>query len=344
MTTIPGKPGTAELVELAEPAAEEGNVLVEGLLLGICGTDIEIIEEGYGAAPPGEQRLVLGHESLGRVLEAPPVSGLAPGDLIAGIVRHMDPVPCPACARGEWDFCRNGQYTERGIKERHGFGAQLWRTERSYAIRLPEELGELGVLTEPASVVAKAWEQVEAIQRRAWAEPQNVLITGAGPIGLLAALLGVQRGLDVTVLDRVESGPKPELVRALGARYITDLGLLDGEVDVVIECTGVGALVFRAAKLLAPSGVLCLTGISSGSHEIPVPGDALNKELVLENSAIVGTVNAGRRNYIDGVEALRKADRSWLSGLVTRKVPLSDWTSALSKRPDDVKVVVDLRN
>jgi glucose 1-dehydrogenase len=237
----------------------------------------------------------------------------------------MDPVPCPACARGEWDFCRNGQYTERGIKERHGFGAQRWRTDRSYAIRLPKELGELGVLTEPASVVAKAWEQVEAIQRRAWAEPQTVLITGAGPIGLLAALLGVQRGLDVTVLDRVETGRKPDLVRALGARYITDLGLLDGEVDVVIECTGVGALVFRTAKLLAPS-------------------DALNKELVLENSAIVGSVNAGRRHYIDGVQALRKADRAWLSELVTRRVPLSDWTGALTKSPDDVKVVVDLRN
>ncbi|GAB3435843.1 glucose 1-dehydrogenase [Flindersiella endophytica] len=344
MTTIPGKPGSAELVELAEPAAGEGNVLVEGLLLGICGTDIEIVEEGYGAAPPGEERLVLGHESLGRVLEAPPVSGLEAGDLIAGIVRHMDPVPCPACARGEWDYCRNGLYTERGIKERNGFGAQRWRTERSYAIRLPKELGELGVLTEPASVVAKAWEQVEAIQRRAWAGPRTALVTGAGPIGLLAALLGVQRGLDVTVLDRVQNGPKPDLVRELGAHYLTDLDQLDGEVDVVIECTGVGALVFRSAKLLAPSGVLCLTGISSGSHEIPVPGDALNKELVLENSVIVGSVNAGRRNYIDGVEALRNADHDWLSRLVTRKVPLSDWTSALSKRPDDVKVVVDLRN
>lgn len=344
MTTTPGEAGSAELSEVPEPDPSEGSVLVEGLLLGICGTDVEIVEEGFGSPPPGQRRLIIGHESLGRVIEAPPGRGLEPGDLVVGIVRRPDPVPCPACARGEWDFCRNGQYTEHGIKGLHGFGAERWRADPSSLVRVPEQLGELGVLTEPVSIVAKAWEQVELIQRRAWSEPRTALVTGAGPIGLLAALLGVQRGLEVTVLDRVDTGSKPALVRALGARYITDLDQQRDDVDVAIECTGAGALVLQAARLLGQSGVLCLTGISSATREIPVGAAELNRELVMENSAIVGSVNAARRHYVDGLDALAAADKDWLGGLLTRRVAMSEWTTALDRGQGDVKVVVDLRH
>ena len=152
---------------------------------------------------PGPERLILGHELLGRVEEAPQGSGFARGDLVVGIVRRPDPVPCAACAVGEWDMCRNGLYTERGIKERNGYGAEQFRIERDFAVKLDPALGLLGVLLEPASVVAKAWEHVERIGRRSrsW-QPRVALITGAGPVGLLAALLGAQRGLEVHILDR----------------------------------------------------------------------------------------------------------------------------------------------
>ncbi len=241
ITVEPRKPGTARLEEIPEPGPSEGSVLVEAVAVGVCGTDVEIVEGKYGWAPPGKTRLVLGHESLGRVVDPGPSGALKKGDLVVGIVRRPDPVPCPSCAVGEWDMCRNGRYTERGIKEIHGFMSERWRIEPEYAMKVDRSLGLLGVLLEPTTVVAKAWEQVSAVGHRAFWEPRTVLVTGAGPIGLLAAFLAAQHGLDVHVLDRVTSGPKPELVRALGATYhsgsIKDIGF---EPDVVLECTGVG--------------------------------------------------------------------------------------------------------
>ena len=216
ITVEPLKPETARLEDVPDPDVRDGAVLVEAIAVGVCGTDVEIVEGKYGWAPRGKTRLVLGHESLGRVLDPGPSSALKQGDLVVGIVRRPDPVPCPNCAVGEWDMCRNGQYTERGIKEIDGFMSERWRIEPEYAMKVDPSLGLLGVLLEPTTVVTKAWEQVTAVGQRAFWEPRTVLVTGAGPIGLLAALVGKQHGLDVHVLDRVDSGPKPELVRALG--------------------------------------------------------------------------------------------------------------------------------
>ncbi|MFF0344555.1 glucose 1-dehydrogenase [Kribbella sp. NPDC004875] len=343
MTITPGKSDSAAVGEVAEPPVVDGSILVEGLLTGICGTDIEMVSGAFGSGRPGADHLVIGHESLGRVLEAPVGSGFDPGDLVAGIVRRPDPLPCPACARGEWDFCRNGLYTERGIKEMDGYGAERWRVDPYFAAPVPAVLGELGVLVEPASILTKAWEQVDQVGSRSWFGPRQVLVTGAGPIGLLAALIARQRGYDVHVLDRVQDGPKPELVRALGGTYITDLGQLDAVPDVVIEATGVGQLVFDCASLLPPAGVMCLAGIHPGPATVDVQLDALVRQLVVRNAALVGTVNAAKRHYVQAVEVLLAADRAWLEGLITRSVPLSRWPDALVRDPDDIKVVVDLR-
>jgi threonine dehydrogenase-like Zn-dependent dehydrogenase len=343
MTVTPGKSDSARVGEVAEPPVDDGSILVEGLLTGICGTDIELVSGAFGSGRPGSDHLVIGHESLGRVLEAPVGSGFTTGDLVAGVVRRPDPMPCQACARGEWDFCRNGQYTERGIKEMDGYGAERWRVNPYFAVPVPAELGELGVLVEPASILTKAWEQVDRVGARSWFGPQHVLVTGAGPIGLLAAMIARQRGYDVHVLDRVEDGPKPELVRALGGTYLTDLGQLSVVPDVVIEATGAGQLVFDCASLLPPAGVMCLAGIHPGPATVDVQLDALVRQLVVRNAALVGTVNAGKRHYADAVDVLLAADLGWLERLITRTVPLSDWPDALVRKPDDIKVVVDLR-
>ncbi|MFC9690639.1 glucose 1-dehydrogenase [Kribbella sp. NPDC056951] len=343
MTITPGKADSARLGEVAEPPSTDGSVLVEALLTGICGTDLELVSAHFGSAPPGSDELVIGHESLGRVLEAPAGSGFAPGDLVAGVVRRPDPVPCPACARGEWDFCRNGLYRERGINLMDGYGAERWRVDPYFAVPVPAELGNLGVLVEPASVLTKSWEQIDAVGQRSWYGPEHVLITGAGPIGLLAAMVARQRGYDVHVLDRMSDGLKPELVRALGASYLTDLSQLPVVPDVVIEATGVGQVVFDCAKLLGPAGVMCLIGISPGPASIDVQLDALVRQLVVRNVALIGVVNAGKRHYADAVDVLQAADPDWLARLITRTVPLSDWTSALAREPDDIKVVVDMQ-
>ncbi|MEW2354151.1 glucose 1-dehydrogenase [Spirillospora sp. NPDC029432] len=344
ITVDPGAAGGVRVDDVPEPDPGAGSVLVEGRLLGICGTDADIVfGEGYGWAPPGRDRLLIGHESFGAVLEAPDGSGFAAGDLVAGIVRRPDPVPCVPCANGEWDFCRNGRYTERGIKERDGFGAERWRIEPEFAIRLDPALGERGVLMEPASVVAKAWDQTGRFLARTSWRPERALVTGAGPIGLLAAMMGVQRGLDVHVLDIVERGPKPELVADLGATYhsggVASLGF---EPDVVIECTGHGPLVFEVTRSTAPDAVICLTGISSGSSKVEAGFDELNKTLVLENTVVFGSVNASRRNFEQAATALARADQDWLDRLITRRVPMEGFLDGLRKHEDDVKVVVDL--
>src|SRR4029453_15481494 len=186
ITVEPKKPGTARLEDVPEPEARDGSVLVEAIAVGVCGTDVEIVEGKYGWGPRGKTRLVLGHESLGRVVDPGPAGGLKKGDLVAGIVRRPDPVPCSNCAVGEGDMCRNGQNTERGIKKIDGFMSERWRIEPEYAVKVDPSLGLLGVLLEPATVVTKAWEQVAAVGQRAFWEPRNVLITGAGPIAVFS--------------------------------------------------------------------------------------------------------------------------------------------------------------
>lgn len=340
-TVQPGQPDTISLDEVPAPPGSDGTVLVRALALGICGTDREIIAGHYGWAPPGQQRLVIGHESLGRVEDAPADCGVKRGDLVVGIVRRPDPVPCPACATGEWDMCRNGLYTERGIKQRNGYGSEQFRVEPDFLIPVDPALDKLGVLLEPASVVAKAWEHVTRIGARsaAW-KPQVALVTGAGPVGLLAALLGAQRGLEMHVLDRVRDGAKPELARALGATYHAgDLGKL--KPDIVIECTGAGSVVLDGIGRAAPDGVVCLAGVSSGGHKIKFDIGDLNRDMVLENHVVFGSVNANRRHYRAAAAALAKADKDWLGRLITRRVPLERWREAFEPRPDDIKVVVD---
>jgi threonine dehydrogenase-like Zn-dependent dehydrogenase len=341
LAVTPGRKDSAELVDMPEPAPGEGSVLVRARAVGICGTDLEIIGGEYGTAPDGEPRLVLGHESLGEVVEAPPGSGFTAGDLVAGIVRWPDPVPCGNCAVGEWDMCRNGRYTEHGIHERHGFLRERWRLPPDRLVRIDAGLGDTGVLLEPTSVVAKAWDHVERIGSRARWRARKVLVTGAGPIGLLAALLGVQRGLDVHVLDRNRDGPKPRLVEALGATYhASGVEEAGRDADVVFECTAAPALLFEAMQVPRPNGIVCLLGVSPTGRCAEVDAGALNRALVLENNVVFGSVNANRSHWEAAAAALARADRRWLGDVVSRRVPLDRWREALRREESDVKVVV----
>ena len=338
---VPGRAGSVGLEEVPEPTGDAGAVLVEALAVGVCGTDAEIASGEYGWAPPGEERLVLGHESLGRVLDPGP-TGLAVGEHVVGIVRRPDPMPCPSCAVGEWDMCSNGLYTERGIKHAHGFMAERWRTEPEYLVRVDQRLGTLGVLLEPATVVTKAWQHILSIGQRTFWDPQVVLVIGAGPIGLLAALIGVQLGREVHVLDRVTSGPKPGLVEQLGATYhvggVADLGV---QPDIVIECTGVVPLIVQAADAVASGGIVCLTGIGSPEDATAETAALLAREAVLKNLVVFGSVNANRRHYYRAARVLARADRYWLEQLITRRVGPDEVHSALSGAPGDIKVVVE---
>src|SRR3954469_6503749 len=272
LRVVPGQPNSAALEAVDEPPESDGAVLVETTAVGICGTDVEIVAGEYGWSPPGRTSLILGHEAAGRVTAAPPESGFSSGDVVVPIVRRPDPVPCRFCAVGEWDMCAKGRYTERGIKELDGYASDRFRIGPEFLVPVPAQLDRLAVLVEPTSVVAKAWDHIDRIggRSRAW-RPSRVLVTGAGPIGLLAALLASQRGADVHVLDRVSSGPKPDLVKDLGGTYhVGDLSALREAPDVIIECTGAPAVLGDVLRRAGPSGIVCLTGVSVSGKRAPV--------------------------------------------------------------------------
>ncbi|MFD3704317.1 glucose 1-dehydrogenase [Nocardia sp. NPDC058658] len=331
--------------DVPDPVVGPGELLVDGISLGICGTDRDIAQGNYGWLPPGKSRMVLGHESLGRVKTAPAGSKFAAGDLVVGIVRRPDPVPCGACARGEWDMCRNGMYVERGIKEIDGYGSTAWTVREDFAVKLDPKLEKVGVLLEPTTVVAKAWDQIEKINNRAWFDPRKVLVTGAGPIGLLAALLGAERGLEVHVLDRTTGGVKEELVEALGATFHTGTAAAVAEAiqpDIVIEATGAPAVALQAMEINNPGVIICLTGVSTPGVDSEVDVGGLNRNIVLDNAVVFGSVNANRHHYEQGAQALAKADESWLARLITRRLPLEKALDAFGPGGDDIKVVIDL--
>jgi glucose 1-dehydrogenase len=341
ITVEPLKPGTACYADVPEPDIRDGSVLVEAVAVGVCGTDVEIVEGKYGWAPLGKTHLILGHESLGRVVDPGPTGGLKKGDLVVGIVRRPDPVPCPSCAVGEWDMCRNGQYTERGIKQIDGYMSERWRIEPEYAMKVDPSLGMLGVLLEPTTVVTKAWEVVRSIGMRSFWEPHNVLITGAGPIGLLAALIGKQAGLDVHVLDRMTSGTKPDLVKALGATYHSvSVAKLDFEPDIVIECTGVGQVIAESLIKVGSGGIVCLTGVGRGTAAVAPDTGSMGAAAVLRNNVVVGSVNANKRHWYKAGGVLARADREWLERLITRREKPEDFQAALQRQPDDIKVII----
>ena len=345
LTVAPGTANSARVEDVDDPPPSDGTVLVRTLALGVCGTDREIVSGAYGWAPPGENRLVIGHESLGTVEEAPADCGVNVGDRVVGIVRRPDPVPCPACGVGEWDMCRNGRYTERGIKERHGYGAEYFRVEPDFLIKIDAALGIAGVLLEPTSVVAKAWDHTERIgeRSRAW-QPKSMLVTGAGPIGLIAAMMGVQRGLDVHVLGHGEDVQRRHITYSLGATYHAGgLEKFNGSLkpDILMECSGAPDVVREVLGRTAPGGIVCLVGVTAPGHDFDIDVGQLNRTMVLDNDTVFGTVNANRRHYEMARDALQRADKAWLERLITRREPLERWTQSLERQPDDIKVIVD---
>ena len=191
-------------------------------------------------------------------------------------------------------------------------------------------------------MVAKAWELVGAMRARAFWEPRQALITGAGPIGMLAAMIGVQHGLDVHVLDRVTEGAKPQLVHDAGATYhsgaIADIGF---DPDVIIECTGVGSVIIDSILKVGAGGVVCLTGVGGGGRPSGLLPAEVAKDLVLANNVVIGSVNANRRHFYRAAEWLAAADQAWLGKLISRRVPPQNIAEALKRSPDDIKVVVD---
>jgi threonine dehydrogenase-like Zn-dependent dehydrogenase len=332
----PGVPGSIHTRTVRRPRLEDvgggRGVLVEVLRVGLDGTDKEISQALYGMAPAGDDYLIIGHENLGRVVEAGPgvPPELRPGTLVVSTVRR--PGHSLYDQLGMQDFTTDAVYYERGINLRHGYLAEAYVEDASFVVPLPPTLERVGVLLEPLTVAEKGINQAHEIQRRlrVW-RPSRALVIGAGSIGLLASLVLRLEGLDVTVLSRRRPPYRnSELLDTIGARYLsssdTDVAAAaeaHGPFDLIFEASGFSPLAFEAAAALGTNGVLVLSGVTGGERVIEIDANRINQGFVLGNKVMVGTVNASRDDFVRGVDHMLAAEATypgWLGRLLTTPV------------------------
>jgi threonine dehydrogenase-like Zn-dependent dehydrogenase len=345
------------IIEVKPPERQgERDVTVRVREVGICGTDREICGFHYGEPPSGSQRLVLGHEALGEVVDVGPgVRSLAPGDLVAMTVRRpCEDRACVACRAGRQDFCITGNFRERGIKEADGFMTEQIVEDERYLVKVPHALADVGVLIEPLTIAAKAAVELEAILRRYPWEPTGLrsLVLGAGPIGLLGAMMLVARNIETFVysLEPADSD-KARLVRSFGAEYISardcELSGLPAkidEVDIIFEAVGTAKVAFAALQTLAPNGVFILSGVPAGGRSIEIDLDRIMRDIVLKNQVLFGTVNASRAAFEASVQKLEQFMTLFpdaVRALITARVPLEQ-APALLRKAGGIKQVIEL--
>jgi len=312
----PGQPGSVHLADLPRPRVEDipggRGVLVRVLKVGVDATDREINEAKYGAAPPGYDFLVLGHESFGQVeAVGPAVKHVKPGDYVTATVRR--PGGSIYDQIGTSDMTSEEVYYERGINLLHGFLTEYYVDDAEFIVRMPAGLKHLHVLAEPMSCATKAVQQAYEVQRRlrVW-RPKTAYVMGAGQIGLLATLVLRLRGLEVFTLARgTPPSLKSELVEAMGAHYVStqqtspqDLARQVGKADLIIDATGSSAIAFQCMQLLGHNGVLVWTSVTGGLQHVEVPSDRVNLDWVLGNKLLLGSVNANREHFEMGIKDL----------------------------------------
>lgn len=305
-------------------------MLVEGLLVGVCGTDRAVIE-GAGSLPGP---LVLGHESLGRVLSAPRGSALSAGGLVVGMIRRPCPEACGPCRRGELDRCLTRPPVERGISRADGFAAERWLSPAEYLCPVPARLGDLGVLIEPASSIVKglrrAGERGEGVSRA------RALVLGAGTVGVLSAAFLAHGGIDVDVSDPLAPGHRG-LVEAVGARF------LPGDpsrraYDLVVEASGGAGALQTGLEAVGPLGHVLVLGLPAA----PAQASAHVTRLVMDDVGVTFSVNATAADHRAAADLLCELDQGALCRLMRRELPLERYADALVPDGRSPKTVVRL--
>ena len=363
---VPGK-REVRLIEHAEPEVSDAyDVRIRGLDVGICGTDKEICTFVYGSPPVGSDYLVLGHESLGQVVEVGAgVSIYQPGDLVVPSVRRpCDHADCRPCRADLQDFCSTGDFTERGIKMTHGFMTEFYVEKEQYLTLVPSELRDVAVLVEPLTVAEKAFSQVWKIQERLpWIvseDPQKLpgsgltaVVLGAGPVGILGAMALLSNGFEVYVYSRSPApNPKAELLESIGAKYISskevaieEFAERVGNIDLVYEALGVSSVSFEVLKILGTNGVFVFTGIPAPKAAIPIEADQIMRNIVLKNQVIVGTVNADRAAFQAAIRDLGTFLHLWpneLRALITGRFSIDSYQELLLGPRTGIKNVIAL--
>jgi glucose 1-dehydrogenase len=351
LVTVPRRAGSTRVADVPAPRAGEDAVLVRTLEVGVCGTDREIDEGLCGAAPEGEETLVLGHELLG-VVERDG-HGFARGDVVAATVRRSCG-HCAACADGAPDACETGDYRERGITGLHGYATELVAEAPEQVVAVPPSLGRLGVLAEPTSVCERGLRHVRAIGARQPWRPGRALVVGTGAIGMLSTYLLRLEGFEVWSASRSAGGPRAELVAACGARHVAtdetplrDVAADAGGFDVVLEAAGDAQVMLDALGLLRRNGVACLLGIDGRSRQVSIDGRVIGVDAILGNRAVFGSVNAHRVDWSAAVADLDRIRARWpeaLEAFVGLRVPLDGFGDAFGFRGVKATLVVEERS
>ena len=355
------------IIEQAEPEISSSTqVKLRMLEAGVCGTDKEICAFEYGTPPAGSDHLVIGHESLGEVIEVGSrVKRVKPGDLVVPMVRRACPHDdCVACRSDRQDFCFTGDFKERGIKEQHGFMAQFVVDDEKYMNPVPKELRDVAVLVEPLTIAEKGLTEVWQVQQRLpWGCPvtpgkakahcHRAIVLGAGPVGLLGAMALVNYDFDTYVYSREPSpNPKSTLLESIGATYISAEKISPemlpkhiGNIDLIYEATGASNLSFEMMKYLGTNGIFIFTGVPGRKRPIEVDTDLIMRNLVLKNQVVFGTVNADRESFENSIRDIGTFTKRWpdaVKSLITGRFPMEAYSDLLMGRSGGIKNVIQL--
>jgi len=353
-----------EVIDHPEPGITAANqVKLRILDVGICGTDREIVSFDFGNPPEGSPYLILGHETLGEVVEVgSAVTGLKPGDLAVPTVRRPCAlVTCAACRTGRQDFCFSGAFTEHGINAQHGFMTEYIVQDATHLNSVPRRLRDVGVLVEPLTIAEKGVTQLWQVQQRLpWTqnatdqprgEGLRAVVLGAGPVGLLGAMKLVLEGFDTYIYSRSPQGsPVASLAASFGAKFVPaetvtveKLAETVGNIDVVYEATGSSALSYEVMKYLGTNGAFIFTGIPALKSSRPVDTDLIMRNQVLKNQVVIGTVNASRQSFTDAISDLSQFYQRWpkaVSSLITSRFPIDDVKEPLSGNVGGIKSIL----
>src|SRR6266542_70845 len=346
----PGKPGSIHLEYVPKPSLDDipggRGVLVKVLRVGVDGTDKEINAAEYGAAPPGDDFLIIGHENFGTVEEVGPnvPDTIRPGNYVVASVRR--PGSSLYGKIGLQDFTTDDVYYERGINLLHGYLTEYYVEDAEYVFPLPANLRDVGVLLEPTTVAEKGVNQAFEIQRRlkVW-RPRSALVLCSGTVG------------ELTVYSLPQKPYRnADLVEQLGGTYassqdttLMQLSAERGPFDLVFDATGFSPIVWEAAEVLAKNGVLVLASITGGDRKAEINSDKINQGFVLGNKVMFGTVNAAPADFRRGVDGLIKAEAlypGWLGRLLTTPIDglenFDEMIRTLTEDRDAIKVYVEV--
>jgi len=363
IAVLPGR-HEVKLLTAPEPRIQTPTeVRVRVLEVGVCGTDKEICSFEYGTPPSGSEHLVIGHESLGEVVEVGPgATKVKPGDLVVVMVRRpCDRPDCVPCRAGRADFCSTGQYVERGINGAHGFMTEYVVDDERWLVPVPRELRDVAVLVEPLTIAEKALLQVDQIQARlpwscetrtkGWCH--SAVVLGAGPVGLLGAMALARAGYRTFVYSReAEGGAKDALVRAFGGTYVSSTTTTPeqlpervGGIDLVYEAVGMSRLAFDVMAQMEKNGIFVFTGVAALKGPQPLDTDTLMRNLVLKNQVALGTVNAGRDAFENAVSDLGVFLERWpdaIRQVISGRFPIEAHRDLLLGRPGGIKNLIAL--